>query len=139
MTTSKKLPCELINLDETRFRDLFENNSDGIYISTVEGRILDVNQAAVEIMGFEDQKEFAQLNTSDHYANPSERKKFQLEIKKHGFVKEYEVVLKRKTGEEVVCMLTSSALKNEGGKVIAYQGIIRDITDQRRQQKIQET
>lgn len=139
MTTSEKIPYELTNLDDTRFRDLFENNSDGIYVSTVEGKVIDVNKAALDITGFTSKKEFAKQNTGDHYVNPRDRKKFHREIKKHGFVKDFEVTLKRKTGIEVICLLTSSALRNARGKVIGYQGIIRDVTEQRRKQKVQET
>ncbi|MBL4656759.1 MAG: PAS domain S-box protein, partial [Flavobacteriales bacterium] len=138
MTATIKIPYELTNLDDTRFRDLFENNSDGIYVSTVEGKVIDVNKAALEITGFTSKKEFAMQNTGDHYVNPKERKKFHLEIKKHGFVKDFEVTLKRRSGTEVICLLTSSALRDAKGKVIGYQGIIRDITEQRRKQKVQE-
>ena len=139
MTPSKKIQHELISLDETRYRNLFENNRDGIYITALDGSIIDMNKAALQITGFKSKKEFAQKNVSEHYSNPKQRARFQREIKKHGFVKDFEVNLRKRTGEEIICLLTSSAITDAKGKVIGYQGIIRDVTEQKKQQQIQET
>ena len=123
----------LLDLDsDLRYKDLFDNNRDGIYISTVAGKVIDVNQAALEITGFTSKKEFLKQNTRNHYANPADRTRFKKEISKHGFVKDFEVTLKKRNGTLVICHLTSTALKSEDGKVIGYQGIIRDVTKLKR-------
>ena len=120
---------KLLELDSnSRYRDLFENNRDGIYISTVGGTIIDVNQAALDILGFKTKSGFLKQNTRSHYANLSDRTRFKKEISKKGFVKDFEVNLRQKNGISIVCHLTSTALKSASGKVIGYQGILRDVT-----------
>lgn len=140
MPTPKKKQNITVPLDETRFRNLFENNREGIYITSLDGSIIDVNKAALEITGFRSKREFSKQNTAEQFLHPKDRRKFHTEIKKQGYVRDFEVVVKKKkTGEEVVCMVTSSTLKDENDTIIGYQGIIRDITELKRQQKIQET
>jgi len=117
---------------DTKYRDLFENNRDGIYITTVDGKIIEVNQAALEITGHKTQKEFANQNTADHYVDPKERVQFQKEIKSKGYVQDFPVRLRKKDGSIVYCLLTSSALKSNNGSIIGYQGIIRDVTKWKR-------
>ncbi|MBL4754494.1 MAG: PAS domain S-box protein [Flavobacteriales bacterium] len=139
MSAADKINHKLIKRDETLFRNLFENNRDGIYITALDGSIIDVNQAALEITGFQNKREFANQNTIDLYVDPKQRKSFQKIIKKNGYVQDFEVLLRKKTGEKITCLLTSSVIKDSKDRVIGYQGIIRDVTLQQRQQRIQET
>ena len=41
---------------EQRFTQLFESLQEGVYISTPEGRLLEVNPALVTILGYETKK-----------------------------------------------------------------------------------
>ncbi|HIN38876.1 MAG TPA: PAS domain S-box protein [Flavobacteriales bacterium] len=124
---------KLLELDiNSRYRDLFKNNRDGIYISTVGGTVIDVNRSALEITGYKTKEEFLKQNTNRHYADPTDRVRFQKEILKNGFVQDFEVKLRKKNGIHIICHLTSTALKSKKGKVIGYQGIIRDVTKLKR-------
>jgi signal transduction histidine kinase len=49
-----------------------------------------------------------------------------------GFVKDYEVEMKKVSGEKLTVLITSSTVKDEKGNVTAYRGIIRDITEPKR-------
>ncbi|MFH1321168.1 MAG: PAS domain S-box protein [Bacteroidota bacterium] len=134
--TDLKLTEEALRRIETRFRNLFESNRDGIYISSLDGKIIDVNPALIDILGYT-RNEFFKLKTIDSYANPKDRKIFQQEIKRKGFVKDYEIKQRRKDGREIYCLLTSNIRRSENGEILGYQGIIRDITLQKRAEKLQ--
>ena len=73
---------ELVNLQEEvlkreiKYRRIFEGGHDMIYISTPEGKILDVNNAGVEMLGFSNKEEMLSLNSAaEFYANPADRDK----------------------------------------------------------------
>lgn len=71
----------------------------------------------------------------DLYVNPEDRRRFQSEIEKKGYVKDYEINFKKKTGEEISVLVTCSALVDNKGKVIGYQGLNMDITERKRMER----
>ncbi len=116
---------------EQRYRALFEQSRDAIYITTVDGRFLDFNQAALDLFGY-DRHEFIGQDVSKLYVNPADRERFQQEIERHGSLTDYEVRLRRKDGTEIDCLLSSSIRRDARGTILGYQGIIRDITERKK-------
>jgi PAS domain S-box-containing protein len=108
----------------------FEDSADALYISSREGRILDVNPAWLRLFGY-GREEFTGLHFRDLYLNPADREVFQAEIEKGRTVKDYEVLFKKKDGSTMTCLLTSSVRYARDGCVEGYQGIIRDITEKK--------
>ena len=125
---------------EKQYRSLFEESKDAVFITTQEGKVIDINPAGVEILGFQSKQEFLGLDSVINvYSNPEERAAFQEKIEKKGYVKDYEITFKRKDDEPVTGLVTATLVRDKEGKITAYRGIIRDITEQRRleQQLIQ--
>jgi len=124
---------EQTKISEGKYRSLFEESKDCVFISTPDGKIQDMNPAGVELFGFTSKDELIQLeNVVELYANPTERERVKIMLEKNGFVQDYEYVIKRKDGWYRNVLETSSAVLDEKGNIIAYRGIIRDITDQKR-------
>ena len=122
---------EALQKSEERFRTLFEDSKDAIYITTREGRYIDVNQSALDLFGYT-KEEMMVLKPRQLYGNSIDRRKFQKEIEKKGFVKNYEITLRKKDGAEIDCLLNVSVRQaNDDGSSLEYQGIIRDITEQK--------
>jgi len=118
---------------EARYRRLFEGSKDGIYISTVEGRFLDVNRSAVELFGYDSKEELLSIDIPhDLYVKPEDRQRMKDEILKKGFVKDFEQQLKKKDGTEVFVLITSNLIRDTQGKPFGYEGIMRDITERKR-------
>jgi PAS domain S-box-containing protein len=118
---------------EARYRRLFEGSKDGIYISTAEGKFLDVNPSAVELFGYESKEELLKIDIpEDLYVNPEDREKMKHEIEKNGFVKDFEQRLKKKDGTEVFVLITSNVIRDAQGNPVGYEGIMRDITEGKR-------
>jgi len=117
---------------EERFRTLFERSKDAVFISTSDGDILDLNPAGIELFGYSSFEEIAGINIAqDLYLNPRERENFLRDMEERYHVKDYEIKLKRKDGTIITVLETSTAVKNDEGKIVGYQGIIRDITEQK--------
>ncbi|MBM3303006.1 MAG: PAS domain S-box protein, partial [Deltaproteobacteria bacterium] len=100
-----------------------------VYSVLREGEITDANVAFCKIFGYT-REETIGKNILELYSDPADRPKFQEQIEKSGFVKDYPVKFKRKDGKELDCLLTSSVHYGEDGRVVEYRGIMRDVTDQ---------
>jgi len=115
---------------EERFRTLFEDTRDMIYIDTVDGDMIDVNQAASEMLGYS-KHELLQMNVKDLYVDLEQRRIFQDEIERNGSVKDFEVNLIASDGKIKTCLITSSARRDKDGNILGYHGIVRDVTGER--------
>jgi PAS domain S-box-containing protein len=131
--TERKRVEEALIESEQNYRALFEESKDVIYMSTPEGKFLDINSAGIELFGYPSKEEILRIDiTNDLYANPDDREKFQQVLARQGYVKDYEVVFKRKDGEHIIVLLTSTAVLDEKARIIAYRGIMKDITERKR-------
>ena len=113
-----------------RFRMLFEQSLDAVYIGTPDGAIIDVNQAWLNLFGYE-REDLAKLNASALYADPAERADFVRRMNETGFVRD-EVRYRRKDGSVFDCQRVQAAMRDADGNVVAYQGVIRNITAQKK-------
>jgi diguanylate cyclase (GGDEF)-like protein/PAS domain S-box-containing protein len=112
---------------EERYRSLFDDSRDAIYITRKDGSIVDVNEAFVHLFGFT-KKEIFRLNAKFAYVNREDQENFKSLIRKRGYLKDFEMKLKKQDGKIMDCLLTVMAKRNENKEIVGYQGIIRDIT-----------
>ncbi len=118
---------------EKKFRTLFEESRDAIYISSPEGHLLDINGAGVQLFGYNSREEMFRLEIAkDLFVNPEDRERLLHSLKENGSVQDYETVLKKKNGQEIIALETATVEKNENGEIKALRGSIRDVTEQRR-------
>ena len=110
---------------EKKYKDIFDYSIDAVYISNERGKLLDINKAGEELFGYS-RKELMNMDVTNLYVNREDRERFKKEIEKRGYVKNFEVKLKRKDGKEMDCLLSSVMFKK--GDEIIYQGMIKDIT-----------
>jgi PAS domain S-box-containing protein len=113
-----------------RYKAIFENSRDAIYITTSDGTYIDANQATFNLFGYT-REELKKLNAGQLYADPADARRFQKEIRNKGFVRDFEVRLRRKDGAEIDCLFTITAQRGDNGDTLEYQGIIRDITERK--------
>jgi PAS domain S-box-containing protein len=122
---------EALHESQERYRDLFEQSRDPIFITTREGRLIDGNQAYLDLLGYS-KSELGNLKSQETYVNLDDRSRFQQQIEQKGSVRDFEVKLKKKDGTEIDCLLTATVRKAEDGAILGYQGIMRDITERKR-------
>jgi two-component system cell cycle sensor histidine kinase/response regulator CckA len=116
---------------EAKFRSLFENSQDVIYISDKAGNLLEINPAGLSLFGY-DREEILATHPEQLYADPGERKSFLASVKDKKSLKEYELKLKNKKGDILYCLENTNTMTDQNGKIKSIQGIIRDISGHKR-------
>ena len=114
---------------ERRYRCLFEGSKDMIFITFKDGSFQDVNQAAVDLLGYGSKQELLSLGDAEKvYHNTMHWEVFQRQIDRDGFVKDFEAKFKKKDGSLLHCLLSGNAVWGKDDEIIGYQGIAKDIT-----------
>lgn len=126
---TNQMTAEALLLDtQSKYQNLFIEIKDVIYESTPKGKFTSLNPAGLDLLGIN----LKDLDNPDMikslYLNQDDRKKFQDELNKNGFVKDFEINVRKPTGEILTLLETSYAVKDKNGTIVAYRGILRDIT-----------
>jgi PAS domain S-box-containing protein len=122
-------------LAEEGYRKLFEGSVDGIYVTTPAGALLNANPALARIMGYDTPEEL--IRGISHiaqtvYVHPEAREQYQQLMQRDGMVREFEYQVRQRGGAILWLSDSATAVRDESGEVIRYEGTVRDITDQRR-------
>ena len=115
---------------EQRFTQLFEALQEGVYISTPEGKLLEVNPALVSILGYGSKEELLNLTPEQLSMTASAEPVLGRAGSESGRTRTREVRLRRKDGGVAVCVDNSSGVMDEG-KVVRYHGTLVDVTEKR--------
>ncbi|MBM4347950.1 MAG: PAS domain S-box protein, partial [Deltaproteobacteria bacterium] len=113
---------------EGKYRMIFENSKDMVFITSQDGKFIEVNQAGTEMLGYSTREEVRGISVRDTYVKPEDRGRFQEEVAQKGFAKDFEVRLKRKDGVPLDCLITATARRDGEGNIIGYEGTIKNIS-----------
>jgi len=109
-------------------RLLFERNLAGVYRTTIDGRILDCNEAMARILGYSSREELMAQSARDLYQDPSHRDGYIAVLRRERMMTSNEISLRRKDGSP--CWLIESVHLLEGDPEI-LEGTVIDITDRK--------
>ena len=118
---------ETLRESEHKFRSFLDNSKDAVYMVTIEGNFIWINEAGLELFGYS-REDLSTITIRDFYINPSDREGIINFIDQEGAVKDLRVDFKKKDGTPLDVRLTTSCINDEAGNTIGYQGFIRDIT-----------
>ena len=116
---------------EKRFTELFETLQEGVYFSTPEGKLLDVNPALVAMLHYRNKEELLALEPNSLNFDAGQSPVLGRVAGDRGSVRTREVTLRRRDGAAAVCLDTSRAVWDASGAIIRYQGTLIDITEKR--------
>ncbi len=129
----RQLDEQRLRTSEARYRGLFENVVDGVYIASRDGDIITANPALVEMLGYDNVEDLkAAGQTTVLYVNPIDRERVFARLEAQGIVKNFEYRLRRKDGTEIVVLENSRAIYDDKNNLIAHEGTITDITERKR-------
>jgi PAS domain S-box-containing protein len=116
---------------EKSYRTLFEESRDAINMYTAEGDYIYGNQSMLDLFGYTED-EMKSLKADQLYVNHEDRNKFRQELEKKGYVKDYDVKMRKKNGVEMDCLMTSTIHRDDEGNILRFQTFIFDITERKR-------
>jgi len=115
---------------ENRFRNLVMNINEGIFQVDAEGRIITANPAFAEIIGYTlDELLQEKVKPIDFLKTDLEELKALVEEAERSTVRGRIIRFRRRDGSEGWIELSLSVRKAESGKVVGYEGVVRDVTE----------
>lgn len=126
-----KRVADALAKSEERYRLLFERNLAGVYRNTIDGRILDCNDACAKIFGYGSREELLNEPALAVYFDTADREDIISELREKRIVANREQVYRRRDGTPVWILENLSLLEDETGEPAILQGTIIDITDRK--------
>ena len=119
----------MLETSEEKYRTIFERSRDAIFVTDSDTRITDINQAGVEILGYDTKDEVLALKSVfELFEDPEHLYRFQKGISREGFVTEFETRFMGKDGQAFDVQITSNVIADVAGENMGNAFIIRDIT-----------
>ncbi len=129
--TEHKKAEEALRLSEEKYRAMFENVQDVIYMTDLEGRLTDVSPSIERHSGYTRDEVIGKPATI-FYEDPSERLGFFRAIQEKGEVIDYITRFRTKSGRIIHVLLNAHLTYDSDGKPCGVEGIIHDITERKR-------
>ncbi|MEB3293804.1 MAG: adenylate/guanylate cyclase domain-containing protein [Synechococcales bacterium] len=124
---------------QDRYRRLFENSIDGMFQSTPGGQYISVNPALAAIYGYASPEELMTQVThigQQLYLQASRYEGIHAYLQQHGRVLGAESRIRRKDGSKIWISENVRVVKDAQGKVLYYEGTVRDITERRKLESV---
>jgi PAS domain S-box-containing protein len=118
---------------EEKYRLLFDQVQEGVYVSTPAGRLLDCNDAFVHLLGFQKREQVLALNLEeDVRIDATQREAFHKLIEQQNYVRNFDVTMRRQDGTLLQVAESSFATRDSANKIERLQGFVLDVTEKRR-------
>jgi PAS domain S-box-containing protein len=132
--TERKITETALRESEIKYRRIFESFED-VYYQTDENGIIRVLSPSVYRLTGWSPDELIGKPASDIYVRPEDREKLLIELSTKGFLRDYEVLMKKKDGTQTYESLTASILTDPNGRPCGIAGTLRDITERKQAEK----
>lgn len=101
---------------EERYRMLFDRNVAGVFRSTLDGRMLDCNEALARVLGYDSRDEVLALPAWDFYHQRSDREAVLHLLEKNRALTQMRISLRRKDGSAVLGVVNAAFVAGDGGE-----------------------
>ncbi len=118
-----------------KYLQLFNGIPIGLYKSSAGGKLIDVNNALVQILGYPDKQTLLATRASSLYVNPQDRKKWKKQLEQEGTIFANEVQFYRYDQSKIWGRESTRVIQNKPGKTVYYEGAIEDITQNKQTEK----
>jgi PAS domain S-box-containing protein len=113
---------------EEKYRTIFERSRDAIILIDREAKIIEINDAGVYILGYNNQKEVLELESAFNIFENLDFDKLRKKVVRNGFVLDFETRLLGKNSRRFDALITANIIVEITGQISGYVLIIRDIT-----------
>ncbi|MGL1893611.1 MAG: diguanylate cyclase [Spirochaetaceae bacterium] len=118
-----------INLEhsEKKYRNIFNDSKDVIFITTMDTTIEDISPSCKEILGYT-KEELIDKKVEDIMVNPAEISLYIEKIREKKSIKNIEVYVQKKDGKDISTLVSVSYRQDEKGTIIGVQGTLHDLS-----------
>lgn len=120
---------------EEQLRSVMENVSEGIFRTTREEGLTYANQSFARMFGYESVAEVLEVDPKVLYAEPEERRRLIDVVDEENAADGEEVEFRRKDGSTFTGLLSGTAVRGERRDTVYYDGVVTDITEQKRRER----
>ena len=117
-----------LEASEERYRQLFDRSPAGVYQSSVDGSIVECNDAFARILGYPSREICLQSRAGAHYADPSAREAFLSRLRRERRMGDFENRLRTLDGKTLWVLETAALVDSKDGRPELIEGTIVDIT-----------
>ena len=115
---------------ERRYRELFDNVQEGVFFSSPEGHFIEVNDALVRMLGYQNREELLKLDPATQvYISTEQRDKIIKMLNEDGAIRNFEVSLRRRDGSLIHALENAFVVRDGQGKILQHRGVLLDITE----------
>lgn len=126
-----------LKISEERYKQLFDNISDGVFQTDLEGKIIDINSAGVNIFGYKKSSELIGSCIFDIYSSFNDLYDIKSKVQNSGKIIQ-RLSRYRKRDNSMVWLETTLRCRYLNKKFIGFEGIYRDVTERIRYQEMLE-
>ncbi len=124
----KRLSLEkTLQISEKKYRSLFADSKDAIFIVDSDARIVDCNRSMLQQFGYSI-TEISSISLNDLFASIDEVVNTYEHLERVSFIKDIEVKMKKKDGREFYGLLSASFIDSLNGKGKLFQYMMKEIT-----------
>jgi PAS domain S-box-containing protein len=134
--TERQRVEKVLQKSEERYRTLFDGLPLGLYRSTPDGRLVDVNPAIVEMLGYPDQETLLAADIADLYVSSKDRRRWRSLLEKQGVLLGVERLYRRRDGTPIWVEENSRAVRDDEGRVQYYEGSLENITQRKQMEAV---
>lgn len=121
-----------LRASEGKYREMVDNATFGIFRSTLDGQLLDVNPALVAMLGYGSKEELMMRNLkTDIYEDPSKRISIFARYETSERVDIAETTWRRKDGNLITVRTNGRKIRGEDGRISHLEVMVEDITEWR--------
>lgn len=133
--TEQKTAELALRESEKKFRETIANLDEGFFSVSMEGILLDHNDAFNRILGLPEHQNSRGLMVPDFWDNLEDRQKYLAELNAKGSVSSYQIIAKKTSGEKINILMSSHIVKDETNKPIKMDGVFLDNTPRIKQEE----
>jgi PAS domain S-box-containing protein len=138
--TKRKQAVEALRESEEKYREIFEKSVLGLFKTTPDGSLIDVNDAFARIYDYSSAAEMlADSQVRRHfyisrylYATPESRREIHHILAEKGKVENYETQYIKRDGTRLWVSISARTIRDADGIVLFFEGTTIDITDRKR-------
>jgi PAS domain S-box-containing protein len=120
---------EALRKSELKFRATIVNLDEGYYSVTLDGKLLEHNQAFNRILGFDIHEDLKGVQLPDFWQDPDQRREYLKAFAASGAITNYQIDAKTRTGGKITILANAHLVKDENNRPQWIEGVFLDISE----------